>query len=306
MSKVLVIKGAAFAANALDTVQFDVIRCTGITLDKTTLNLTAIGAVATLVPTVQPSNCEESIYWTSSNADCCTVTQNGVVTVVGVGTTTIVARCGNYAATCAVAVEIEANVQRQKNGAADAPNASNNFTKFEAFDSTQSWQSTRMVMYINQQTADDLIVGYGFSVIVDSVATLPSWEDSTNTYVQNCKAAGMTGYPMPIRLPAGCTTVRTETSLTGYGSRVLWFKKDVRASDSPSSGGDTTKMSYFSAYRLLAPTNANYSWDYNGGESFTVPDGCDSCLVVWQSGSGVTSFKDMADEDVAKFKMYFS
>lgn len=308
MSKVLVIKGADFSENALDTVQFDVVRCTGITLDKATLSLDAIGAVATLVPTVLPSDCEESVYWTSSNTDCCTVTQNGVVTVVGVGTATVTARCGSYAATCAVSVEILATIERQKNANANPGNADNHYTNVSCYPAVPSttYAIRNMLMFEYQDASDELIIGYSLITYADSVASLPAWDESTNGYVVRSRNAGMTNYPKPIALPSGCTKVRTETPLTGYGSRILWFKKDVRCGSSPSSGSENEKKGYFTAYRELAVTNDNYTWDYNSGETFDVPEGYDSCVVVWQSSDSAQLFRDMSDDDVAKFKMYFS
>lgn len=77
--------------------------CTGITLDKTELSLTAEGETQTLTATVTPSDTTDAVVWRSGDAGIATVV-GGVVTAVANGETTITATCGNYSASCAVAV----------------------------------------------------------------------------------------------------------------------------------------------------------------------------------------------------------
>ena len=76
--------------------------CTGITLDKDTLTI-ARGETATLTATVEPANTTDTIGWSSKDDNIATV-ENGVVTAVGLGETTITATCGNQTATCKVIV----------------------------------------------------------------------------------------------------------------------------------------------------------------------------------------------------------
>ena len=76
---------------------------TGVTLDKTTLSLTE-GESATLTATVEPENAtDKAIVWTSSDNAVATV-ENGVVTAVKAGTSTITAACGSAKAECTVTV----------------------------------------------------------------------------------------------------------------------------------------------------------------------------------------------------------
>lgn len=113
MSKALVIKGANFIANKVETITItEVVPCTGISLSDSTHAFTAIGATKTLTATVTPADTTESVVWASSNTDCATVA-NGVVTCVGVGSATITASCGEYSATCAITstVTIDANTE---------------------------------------------------------------------------------------------------------------------------------------------------------------------------------------------------
>lgn len=76
--------------------------CTGITLDKDTLTI-ARGEKATLTATVEPADTTDTIGWSSENDNIATV-ENGVVTAVGLGETTITAACGDKTASCKVTV----------------------------------------------------------------------------------------------------------------------------------------------------------------------------------------------------------
>ena len=76
--------------------------CTGITLDKDTLTI-ARGETATLTATVKPADTTDNVVWSSADKTIATV-ENGVVTAVGQGETTITATCGNQTASCKVIV----------------------------------------------------------------------------------------------------------------------------------------------------------------------------------------------------------
>jgi uncharacterized protein YjdB len=86
-------------------VQVEVVRVTGVTLDKASLVL-AVADSETLVATVQPSNAtNQGVSWSSSNAGVAAV-NGGLVTGVLAGTATITVTTadGNITATCAVTV----------------------------------------------------------------------------------------------------------------------------------------------------------------------------------------------------------
>lgn len=79
---------------------------TGVTLNKTTLNLEK-GQTETLVATVKPADHTESTKvskWETSNASVAKVDKNGKVTAVGTGKATITYTFNNYKATCTVNV----------------------------------------------------------------------------------------------------------------------------------------------------------------------------------------------------------
>lgn len=83
------------------------VHVTGVTLDQSTLSLTAGGAGATLVATIAPSNADNpNINWSTSNANVAMVDGVGNVTPLAEGTATITVTTvdGGKTATCAVTV----------------------------------------------------------------------------------------------------------------------------------------------------------------------------------------------------------
>lgn len=103
MSKALVIKGANFSSNKVETITLgDPIPCTGITINKSTITFTGINDTDTLTATVVPADTTDVVTWESSDTDVATVA-NGIVTCVGVGVATITVTCGAQSASCTVA-----------------------------------------------------------------------------------------------------------------------------------------------------------------------------------------------------------
>lgn len=76
--------------------------CTGISLNTNTLTFTAEGS-QTLTATVTPDGCTDEITWESDNTSVATVS-GGVVTAIANGSATITAKCGEYSASCSVAI----------------------------------------------------------------------------------------------------------------------------------------------------------------------------------------------------------
>ena len=89
------------------TVKNPVISVTGVTLNKTALNLVT-GASESLVATISPSNAtNKNVEWTSSNTNVATVDTTGKVTGVSAGSATITVKTkdGSKVATCNVTVK---------------------------------------------------------------------------------------------------------------------------------------------------------------------------------------------------------
>lgn len=82
-----------------------IIKPTGISVDKSSLELVA-GATGQITATVAPSNAtNKTVTWTSDNESVAKVNSSGTVTAVAEGTTTITASTFNgYTATCTVTV----------------------------------------------------------------------------------------------------------------------------------------------------------------------------------------------------------
>lgn len=105
MGKALVLKnGVDFSANAVTTIEFADIPCTGITFAQNTYTISGYDDV-TVEYTVAPVDTTDSVIWTSSNTDIVSIS-NGVMTINGIGTCTITATCGEFSATATVTVNI--------------------------------------------------------------------------------------------------------------------------------------------------------------------------------------------------------
>ena len=86
------------------TVSKKVIPVTSVTLNKTSLALTEQETFQ-LAATVSPDNAtDKTVTWSSSNTVVATVSDNGLVTAVAEGSTTITAKAGDKTATCSVTV----------------------------------------------------------------------------------------------------------------------------------------------------------------------------------------------------------
>ena len=80
---------------------------TGVTLDRSTLQIFLGEASETLTATVLPTNAtNRNVTWSSNNSAVATVNANGVVTAVSVGTAniTVTTEDGNFTATCIIEV----------------------------------------------------------------------------------------------------------------------------------------------------------------------------------------------------------
>lgn len=105
MSKALVIKGSDFTANKVTTVSFIAdVPCEGITFSQNTYTLTNADPV-TVVYTLTPANTTDTVSWTSSNTNIVTIS-GGVMTIVGIGSCTVTATCGEQTATATVSVSM--------------------------------------------------------------------------------------------------------------------------------------------------------------------------------------------------------
>lgn len=103
-------KITATAGDFSDSVEINVspnpVPATGVSLDRTQLSL-EMGESETLVATVEPQNAiNKDVFWDTDNAEVVTVTQEGVVTAVGYGSTTVKVSTvsGGFTAECRITV----------------------------------------------------------------------------------------------------------------------------------------------------------------------------------------------------------
>lgn len=108
MSKALVIKGANFALNKVETIELsEPIPCIGLSVSPSTVLFTALDATQQLTVTKTPADTTDTVSYVSSNESVVTVSSSGLVTCVGVGSATITATCGTQTATCSITATIE-------------------------------------------------------------------------------------------------------------------------------------------------------------------------------------------------------
>ena len=89
--------------SGLCTICQKTVPATGISLNKSTLNISELDS-ETLTATVLPADTTDKVTWTSSDPKIATFDENGKVTALYYGTTTITATAGTKTATCTVNV----------------------------------------------------------------------------------------------------------------------------------------------------------------------------------------------------------
>ncbi|WMJ22069.1 Ig-like domain-containing protein [Paludicola sp. MB14-C6] len=110
-----VIVVATTAGNVSDKIQVNVvgaIKATKVTLDKAAADL-EVAKTLTLKATIDPSNSNDKVEWSTSDAAIATV-KDGVVTGVKAGTATITVKVGEQTAKCVVTVKAAAPVAPSK------------------------------------------------------------------------------------------------------------------------------------------------------------------------------------------------
>lgn len=85
-----------------------------ILLNHTVLNL-SINESQTLSSTIIPLNATfQDVFWISKDESIATVSENGIVTGINMGSTQIIATCGDVSATCEVSVKDAAGIEEVK------------------------------------------------------------------------------------------------------------------------------------------------------------------------------------------------
>lgn len=185
MAKTLVITGADFSTNKLDTVILtDPIPCSGLSFSKATDNVD-YGDTYSITYTVTPADTTDPIVWASNNANI--TVSNGTVTVGGVGSATITATCGNYTAS----ITLTSTATYDKT---DFSFADDMYLKYSSDYASLESYTGRYVLGRTSETDYHVL-----------------WSDATT------QAVGITFCPFII--PAGCTSVSI-TSGSPYVTQV--------------------------------------------------------------------------------------
>lgn len=102
MSYAIKIPNVDFSDVSLGTVKYiEAVPCTGITLNTNSVTFDTYRATQTVTATLTPADTTDILTWASADQRIATVS-NGVITIHGIGTTTITATCGNVSATVTV------------------------------------------------------------------------------------------------------------------------------------------------------------------------------------------------------------
>ena len=93
--------------DTLEDLFFANIPATSITLNQSSISLIADEQTAALIATVHPVYTTDAVVWSSSNDTVATVSDNGLVTAIALGTAIITAKAGNVSAQCNVVVSAD-------------------------------------------------------------------------------------------------------------------------------------------------------------------------------------------------------
>ncbi|PWW03310.1 Ig-like protein group 2, partial [Paenibacillus cellulosilyticus] len=170
---------------------------TGVTVDKSTLDLFVGGADETLVATVNPLDATDpSVTWSSDNTNVATVV-NGVVTPIGVGTATItvITVDGGYTATTEVTVTKpvtgvtldQPTLHLYKGGATETLVATVNPS--DATDKGVTWSSSDTSV---ATVADGVVTAVGDGTATITVTTVDGGYTATSTVTVTTPATGVT------------------------------------------------------------------------------------------------------------------
>lgn len=148
MGYALKINNVDFSSVALAHVTYiERIPCTGISLNTNTLSFDTIDETQTLIATLTPSDTTDQLTWETSNANIATVT-NGVVTIHGIGTAVITAKCGSQSAQ----VTITQTSLKQKSPKFVAGNI---IAKYDALEPLVYAQSSGQNAFADDYNSDD-------------------------------------------------------------------------------------------------------------------------------------------------------
>lgn len=103
MGIALIVKNANFEQNKVATVEFNDVQCTGLSIDSNAYTVTSPDTPVTVVATVTPNDCTDALIMAIADTSIATI-ENGIITPVGIGSTTLTVTCGTFTVTATVTV----------------------------------------------------------------------------------------------------------------------------------------------------------------------------------------------------------
>ena len=219
---------------------------TGITLDKTELDMTIDDEPVTLVAKVIPEGAtDKTVTWSSSNDRVATVDANGKVTAVGNGEATITAKAGDKTATCTVKVTVFATgITLDKTNltmeVVDAPvKLTAKVTPDGAIDGAVTWSSDKTDVATVDANGNVTAVGNGEAKItakasdysatctvkVTNTVTLSKLDRGVKFTVKNGYIlTGILGGKCMISIADGATVTLDNVNIVGGIGRTIIFK----------------------------------------------------------------------------------
>lgn len=293
---VLMLKNVDFSANCLETIELDRIHTESISVSPTTLTFDTIGATAQINATVSPSDSEDSITFRSTDENVATVSNTGLVEIVGVGTCNIIATSYNKTATCAVSVAVELICNRYRSTVANSAAPSNMLTTLSTA-SQAGVMDAFMLMCNGESEFNHLMIEYNMTALKDGVyvVQLPSEMDTTRKRIY-----GVTGYPIPAILPNNTSKIRCIAPTANYAVYPLIFKHDVEAYE---SGSMTINRGHYSPARVLVSSQANYDYVFQTVTDIDIPSGYDSVAISFKSNGTDSDFRSMSESMLNEFKI---
>lgn len=226
MSKALVVKGANFSANKVETITLSqVVPCTGISIVPSTVAFDMLGATQQLTPTLTPADTTETVYYVSSNTDVATVSDSGLITCVGIGSAVITVTCGTQSATCAVSLN----------------SVVIDFSKYAKLENKKTSYNRDYVSLLAQE------YGFAFASEINALGGYKAFYGDTYNNL----------YPIPI--PKGATKV------VGQCSAPLYLDVELMDSLQPSEYRPSSSATY-SALKVArrAGTGSIAEYDFSG------------------------------------------
>lgn len=296
MSKALIVNNAVFSANGFDMVTISEVHATGITVSPTTFSANVIGATQQLSCTVVPADTQDVVRYYSTNPNVAAVTIDGLVTVTGCGSCSIVATAGNVSAVCAVTVVIPLTTGYVQAvcGKVYAGSAYNTLTAVNVYTTSKDHNTGCYAIYAVDEDAEDLPLHYPWV----NTSTTP-YTYQTMEYIQGRNPWNqLAGWAVPIKLPANCTKIRFTQLSADYGVYPLFFKYNKPARD----------YNGMVVSRLESAKIDDYVFTYEAQTVVDVPTGgWDSFTVTWVHKNGQESgaFASMSSSDLAEFTVEF-